>query len=351
MYTPTGQYSCHVCRKRHFLFVYHQKKEEASPKKKKREKKKGVGGGRPMSSTVLISFNVYGVPYKLLTRTRAMLDQVLALNPAVVCLQEVMSATAQQLIRERCHSKYHMIFSQYTRPVYPWFTYVPSLVFCILLDWYLLAFILYPLVLQFLLQLVLFQTIRPIDFMANVMLLRKDRYTTIDHSERHVFSTADRGYSKTSPFWWFQMSFLRPNFMLVVVRGQTPQYTAVVVNAHLVTGKNNPARQRQVQLIHAAVERVRLQFQCARVILCGDLNATPDSPELHWLCSHYSDIGGEEEDKHRIDYVLTAGYAAASRDTMTKCGHQQPRCSDHLGIVRIQYSCESSPDRGQYISQ
>jgi endonuclease/exonuclease/phosphatase family metal-dependent hydrolase len=179
--------------------------------------------------------------------------------------------------------------------------------------------------------------------MANAMLVDKQLFCKPVLYEAHVFQLEDRGYRALSvwnlPMWWFQMSFMRPNYMIAIVSSlndNTP--TFLLVNVHLVVNIYNPARMKQVKILQEAIQKAQKALKISHVVLCGDFNTTPDSPEMRWLIDNgrYSDIGTLPTcADNRIDYVLTSGWnnnKSIIQESFIGCT-DEPRCSDHFAVV------------------
>ena len=324
----------------------------------------------------VLTLNTWGVPNHITSRTTIMVESVATMAPDVVCLQEVASPIAKHLLAQRLGTEYHIASSDYTTLEYPFMAYGPSIGVTLAvyfyslwtsplsLAWYVVFFAVIVCLLPQVLTVAIVKGMhypkspdreKRFDFMGNTVLVRKDTFEALEIIQATPFPLSLRGYPMDIWFmwWWFQTCFLRPNFMMVRCTDLAkPGATAlIVVNVHLVVGRHNHARKRQILHVLAAIEAAKVQFDCQCVLLCGDFNAHHDESDIKALTrlGYHDVLDGIQEsvleyvctwdpknpnnghgDRQRIDYIFHS--EAFDVKHIGRCFDRFPYASDHYGV-------------------
>ena len=244
----------------------------------------------------VLSLNTWTAPERLLERTEAIAQGILAKDPAIVCLQEVCSSAAKALLRKQLSPRYHIVGTDHWDISFPALAWGPAVLFALLVGFACSAsgglrhttavlltaggVALSPPAIYLVLRHILvrqrgdpvtFDGLFPkIDMMGQVVLVRKaskGRKDSLGWDSAEIVSVkpfpADlRGYPKPLsvrqwPGYWIQHCLLRPGCFIVRCRSSKPHEEALVASAHLVVSKPstsvNARRIQQVQYLNAAV--------------------------------------------------------------------------------------------------
>jgi endonuclease/exonuclease/phosphatase family metal-dependent hydrolase len=282
----------------------------------------------------VVTFNTWGVPLRLAHRTRRACIELRALNPDVVCLQEVAFAEARRIICQEMEADYIVLGADETAGYsYPWSGYIPSAVFGLtavlscnslgtMLWWGLMAWALIPASVY---GLIAWGTGGPIDRQGLVMLLRRSKFQDRGLSHwRKPFAVQGYACRIWNPLrWWVETTFLCPGLQKV----QTDD-GLVIVNSHLVVGTH---ADRSSQITEIQMSSL---VAAERFIWAGDMNAgytemcrDVDIDGIRCCTAPGATSGNENIDMIWCDAGARPGPAVCC------IGEADNEISDHCGVV------------------
>ena len=343
----------------------------------------------------ILTLNTWTDPHLLPERMGAVCKTIKKEQCDIVVLQEVFSSGAHDTLEKELSAEYHIYRADHRTAdlqVSWWGSLVPaalSFVLSALADaaghgWLATLFtVLAALLIPWLFIRVVEATFlrqlhqkafgtpaRYWDWMALVVLLRKEKFLEGELEVRRPFAKPAYPYPTSLqglPFYWFQMSFLRPGFMVLECRGKSQDVT--VAACHCVIGDYqntaNPGRKIQVEGLLFELNNAAPDGNFA--VLAGDFNAGSDQPELSLLrelgwvdaveahcASHhggdstafrtweaknpYTRLTVPTEPDDRIDYCFLKLPPAGSSNQVTiqtakLIGNKEPFLSDHYGVL------------------
>jgi hypothetical protein len=284
----------------------------------------------------VLTFNAWGVPWRLASRTRRACAEIRALDPDVVCLQEISFAQARHIVRSEMEADYIVLGADDVADFhhYPWTGYIPSVIFLGLAwlwlsDWggllmLLLALALLPTTVY---GLVAWCMVGPVDCQGLVMLLRRSEFKDrVMSHQRQPFAVQGYACRVWNPVrWWFETTFLHPGFQKVCVDDGL-----VIVNSHLVVGARADRSRQLAELRRSALMGGK------PVIWAGDMNAEYeevrqglDNEDIH--C--YAAPGGTTLGNENIDMVWRGPGGAHPGIARCCIGHADGEISDHQGVM------------------
>jgi endonuclease/exonuclease/phosphatase family metal-dependent hydrolase len=344
-----------------------------------------------MQTLKVLSMNTWGITTLLPERMELLIAGLLSRTPDVVCLQEVFAPAARTAIASGLAKHYYILSANHDSLHYPTLAYIPSAMILVIVSLFmhmssagasvwcllLLSAIFLPQVLcKLITSYIRYKTSsRPsisaldhahapkcdtFDFLATCVLVRKEHCGSLELVASTPFSFTQRAYplNMQKPWtWWFQMSYLRPGFLIgrCTCKDDPSKTLLLVVNVHLVVGVTNIGRTGQVRCVLAAVEEAKRQYDCQRVVWCGDFNAHHTQPEISVMGQHgLADAAQLEDDvdhdrlytwhneqnpfvqpgepNARMDYVFYCrrSFAVVHYE---RCFDRPPFVSDHFGVL------------------
>ena len=350
----------------------------------------------------VLSLNSWTEHHELTERAEQMAHSLLSMDPMVACLQEVASPAVKQILHARLSHRFHVISSEHSEPQFPLLAYLPFVMtglFALSIScwvdpsstqlefnkagpwtgWLLLTLPLLtcPPCLFFFARLLLAGTLS-VDLMALTVLLRKPReaqeqgFRSVSRRVVQPFPDSLRAYPLPSSgfggccFYWIQHCFFRPGFMIIHAT-TTEGRELTVCNSHLVISEpgtlRNHGRIGQMEFLKQSL--AEHSANSSMVVVCGDFNAPPDSPEVQALrdmgltdgfSQHEPGFntwdsklnlnvpkGQLSEPNSRLDHVFTQGangctislgQVTKTFDGVHTCGGvAMPIVSDHFGVL------------------
>ena len=196
-------------------------------------------------------------------RTNDLIRGILTLDPAIVCLQEVVTRDVKDELWKNLTDRYHILSTDYTVPNFPPLAYLPGVLVTVIsvslllwwgvnigptvLVWAAAILLLRPQGLFSCASFVITNRTTPsLDLMGqSILVLRahmSEGWSSVRLVGVHPFSHNLRGYPsptsfKKAFFYWAQHCFIRPGFIVVHATGGCQD--AWILSAHLVVSKPN----------------------------------------------------------------------------------------------------------------
>eukprot|EP01045_Picozoa_sp_COSAG04_P023160 COSAG04_NODE_2712_length_3696_cov_54.879344_2_plen_416_part_00 len=260
-------------------------------------------------------------------RTEDLIQGILVLDPAIVCLQEVVTRDVKGALWKKLTERYHILSTDYTVPSFPPLAYLPCVLVTVVavavvlgwgqsilgftvLGWAAALLVLSPHGLFSCASFVITKRTTPsLDLMGQSVLVRRAAgghssagWASVRVVGVHPFSHKLRGYPaptsfKKALFYWAQHCFFRPGFIVVhATEGHGGCQDAWILSAHLVVSKpktdRNPNRLPQVEHMHAILSQHMAATKSCNgsaagplVLVAGDFNAPGESPEVGFMGS------------------------------------------------------------------
>ncbi len=136
---------------------------------------------------------------------------------------------------------------------------------------------------------------------------------------------------------------LRSERVLLPNDGKTEQRSMLIADIELPSGrvitfvcthlevKSSQMRQEQVRFINKYLKKVKNQ-----IILCGDMNAEPDSKEMQLLAEDWKNLSNDDltfstmKPQTKIDYIWSK--PASEVDLLSTCVCTEVKLSDHFPV-------------------
>ena len=324
-------------------------------------------------------------------RTNDLIRGILALDPDITCLQEVVTQEVKEELWKNLTDRYHILSTDYTVPNFPPLAYLPCVFVTVIavsmllwggnlgltiLIWSVAILVLNP---QGLFSCVSFmitnRTTPSLDLMGQSILVRRaygsEGWSSVRVVGVHPFSHNLRGYPfptsfKKAFFYWVQHCFIRPGFIVVHATGGCQDVW--ILSAHLVVSKpktdRNPIRIMQVEYMHEILNQNMKKIKSSNgdplILIAGDFNAPGESPEVEFMRSigfidactpgaswpvkpqisfptwhresnPYTESDVDEPD-NRLDYVFFTGVRCVKAERVFD-GCNLPIVSDHFGVL------------------
>lgn len=320
----------------------------------------------------LLCINTYGESPDIAERMNTLTRYINSEKPGIVCMQELFTPFSRMHVDTQLSKEYRVDHAFHPVPGdLPALSYVPFAIACALRK-IRTALFLHPYSILAFAQLCLQGIIFPgveipggdyqfCSFMGSCTALDTTVFKPEGVFTAVPFPNSIRGYPRPKLqirldrflldlfVWFFQESFFRPHFSLRRASHLASAKTFLIVNCHLILGKDNPYRKPQMDAVMEEVRRQSAENKTDVVIVCGDFNAdnedrcfdvmqteefadTGDNAKVTWSASSnkYIKENDECDREARLDYVWFRG----DLDVVHEVVCTPPGLvSDHFGIL------------------
>ncbi len=352
---------------------------------------KGLLVKRDMDHIRILQQNCWVENTDRVRRTNDLIRGILNLDPAIVCLQEVVTRDVKNELWKNLTDRYHILSTEYTEPNFPPLAYLPCVLVTVIAMtvllwdgnlsltipvWAATILVLNPQGLFSCASFVITNRTTPsLDLMGQSILVRRSHGSEGWSSVRvvgvHPFPHNLRGYPsptsfKKAFFYWAQHCFIRPGFIVVHATGGCQD--AWILSTHLVVSKpktdRNPNRLKQVKHMNSILKQHMTKIKSSNgdplIVVSGDFNAPGESPEVGFMGSMgfidacapgsswpvkpqisfptwhrgsnpYTESDVDEPD-NRLDYVFVKGLRCVKAERVFD-GSNLPIVSDHFGVL------------------